>query len=303
MDTPLDLYHASRTELADLILAQRDQIADLERQVASQEAEIAGLRAGVAHLSEQLGVALAALADEEPPPGAPPRPPGMPGLKPATTPAAPKPRTRRAHGYGRRRVPPTRRQVHAVAHCPLCREPLSGGTVKRTREVIEVPRVPAVVTEHVYLERRCPSCHRRWVAGPGIAGQVVRQGRLGVGLLSLIATLREAARLPIATIQWYLRTLHGLELSVGAIVGACATVAATAAPLLARIQADIRASPVVHADETGWREAGRNGYAGCPLGHLQHADPAGLCAWRPGQRRADGHARRELCGRLGQRLL
>ena len=29
----------------------------------------------------------------------------------------------------------------------------------------------------------------------------------------------------------------------------------------ASIRAGIRASPVVHADETGWRENGRNGYA------------------------------------------
>ena len=48
---------------------------------------------------------------------------------------------------------------------------------------------------------------------------------------------------------------------MGAIVAASATVAARAAPVVAQIGAAIRASPVVHADETGWREAGRNGYA------------------------------------------
>lgn len=257
METPLDLYNTSRTELAELILAQRDRIAALEREVARQQEAIATLRAVVAQVSERVGELLttdAAAGDDRP------GPPGMPGLK-ATEASASQPRQRRARGYGRRRMPPTHRQVHAVARCPRCRIPLTGGTIIRTREVIEVPRVPVVVTEHVYLERRCPSCRHRWVPGPGVAGAVVGQGRLGVGLLSLIATLREEARLPVATIQWYLRTLHGLELSVGAIVGACATVAAKAAPLVERIQASIRASPVVHADETGWRESGQNGYA------------------------------------------
>jgi transposase len=89
---------------------------------------------------------------------------------------------------------------------------------------------------------------------------VCGQGRLGVGLLSLIATLREEARLPIATIRWYLRTMHGLALSGGAIVGALRTVAARAGPVVDGIRATIRASPVTHADETGWREGGRNGY-------------------------------------------
>ncbi len=85
--------------------------------------------------------------------------------------------------------------------------------------------------------------------------------RFGVGLLSVIVTLREAGRLPVRTIQWYLRTLHGLHLSVGAIVRACHQVAAAGQAALTRIQERIRGSPVVHLDETGWREGGVNGYA------------------------------------------
>ncbi len=80
--------------------------------------------------------------------------------------------------------------------------------------------------------------------------------RLGVNLISLIATLREEARLPIGAIQWYLGTVHGLRLSVGAIH----RTAQRAQPAVAAILERIRASPVVHADETGWRQDGNNGY-------------------------------------------
>lgn len=261
MDVPLDLYNTSRAEVIDLLLAERDRNADLERRLAEQEEALATQRAAIAQLTTHLGEALAALGGDGPPSGAGPRPRGMPGLKagPAAAPSAR--RKRRERGYGRRRMAPTQRRIHAYQHCPRCRTPLAGGTVVRTREVIEVPVVPAVVTEHVYLARRCSHCRHAWVPGPGVAGEVVGQGRLGVGLLSLIAILREEARLPVATIQWYLHTLHGLEVSVGAIVAACATVAAKAAPLVEQIRGDIRASPVVHADETGWRENGTNGYA------------------------------------------
>jgi hypothetical protein len=93
-----------------------------------------------------------------------------------------------------------------------------------------------------------------------LAGVVVGQGRLGVGLLSLIAVLREELRLPIGAIQWYLAAVHALRLSVGGIVGALRTVAERAAPLVAGLQESIRASPVLHVDETGWRENGGNGY-------------------------------------------
>jgi hypothetical protein len=156
---------------------------------------------------------------------------------------------------------PTHRVEHALAACPRCGAALAGGSVKRTREVIEVPPAPATVTEHVSIARRCPGCGLRAVPAPDLAGVVVGQGRLGIGLVSLIATLREEGRLPIATIRWYLRTWHGLDRSAGAIVGAGATAATVAQPVVERSQAGSRASPVVHAEETGWRGDGRNGYA------------------------------------------
>ena len=100
-----------------------------------------------------------------------------------------------------------------------------------------------------------PSAHR--ATGDGAA--LVRQ-RLGVNVLSRIATLREAGRLPIRSIQWYLRTVHQLRRSVGAIVSAIHQTAQQAQPAVAGMVDRIRASPVVHADETGWRQNGNNGY-------------------------------------------
>jgi transposase len=261
MDAPLDLYHASREELIALVRRQREQIADLEQEVARLRTELTTQQAEMRRLSERVGVLLAARESPDDD-AAPSRPTTMPGLKPPArrAPPLPPPRKRRGQGYGRRRMRPTTRHVHAYAHCPNCHQPLRGGTVKRTREVIEVVPTPAVVTAHVYLERRCPRCGGRWLPGPELAGAVVGQGRLGVGLLSLIAVLREELRLPIAGIQWYLHAVHGLSLSVGSIVGALHTVAARAEMVVGGWREAIRASPVLHVDETGWREDGHNGY-------------------------------------------
>jgi hypothetical protein len=232
MDPPPDLVRASREELTALIIAQREEIAVLRRENARLTAEIATLQGLVAQLTARVGELLAALA-----PGdsddAGPRPTTMPGLKPAAKGRAapsPRPARRRAHGYGRKRLPPTARQVHAFRHCPRCHAPLRGGTHKRRREVIEVVPARVEVTEHVYVERRCPRCGGRWQPGPELGGLVVGQRRFGVGLLSLIATLREELRLPLARIQWYLRAVHGLCLSVGSIVDALHLLAARAAP-------------------------------------------------------------------------
>ena len=84
--------------------------------------------------------------------------------------------------------------------------------------------------------------------------------RFGANLVGLIVTLREEGRLPVRTIQWYLRMFHQLKLSVGAIVRAGHQVARQVGPEVDEALERIRCSPVVHADETGWRENGKNGY-------------------------------------------
>ncbi len=147
-----------------------------------------------------------------------------------------------------------------MEQCPDCGTHLSGGWAQRTREVIDLPQVPAQVTEHVYLARTCPQCRRCCVPKAQLDGVVMGKQRLGVNVISLIAALREEARLPLRTIQWYLDTVHGLRLSLGAIVNATRTVAGKAQTELAGILERVRGSPVVHADETGWREDGHNGY-------------------------------------------
>ena len=74
---------------------------------------------------------------------------------------------------------------------------------------------------------------------------VLGQQRLGVKVLSLIATRREEGRLPIRSVQWYLDTVHQLRLSVGAIVSAIHRTAQRAQPAVAAILDRIRGSPVV----------------------------------------------------------
>jgi transposase len=219
---------------------------DLLAYIATLEAAVAALQARVRELESRLGTG-------------PPR--GMPGLKPQQRPEGPRrPRKRRARGFGRRRSMPTEQVVHAVAQCPACGCGLVGGTRQRSREVLEVAPTPVAVVEHVYLARQCPRCGRRCVPPPELEQVVVGRQRLGVGLVSLIATLRIVGRWPYGQIQWYLATVHGLRLSQGALVGAVRTVARQGAAQVAQIREQVRASPVVHADETGWRENGRNGY-------------------------------------------
>src|SRR5918911_1615433 len=119
---------------------------------------------------------------------------------------------------------------------------------------------PVSIIEHRVLKRRCPVCERWWTPQVDFGGQVLRQGRLGVRLVSLIAYLRQSARLPVRTIQQVLATLHRLHLSVGAITALLQRLHHATQPEQEALRAQARASPIVHMDETGWRENGQNGY-------------------------------------------
>jgi transposase len=243
----MNLEQASREDLLELVLQHQRTIAQYEQTIAQLQAVIAKLEARVAELEARLG-----------PSGGK----GMPGLKPkAQEPAPKKPRKPRTEGFGRERSTPTMIVTHAVDRCPGCDIALVGGSVKRTREVIELAPAPVQIVEHQYVERRCPLCGKRWVPKAELADAVVGQGRFGIELLCRIAAFREEGRLPVRTIQWLLATVHELPVSVGAIVAACHTIARVGRAALEEIRAQVRASPVVNADETGWREAGRNGYA------------------------------------------
>lgn len=244
------LTHA---ELVELVMRQSKLIDQLQATIAQQQGLTAKLEARVRELEQQ--------RDRDDPTKR------MPGLKPAATPRRrkPGPRKRREHGFSRVRGVPTERVEHAVEQCPHCTTALAGGWVAWRKEVLEIPAAPVRVIEHVYLTRQCPNpgCRAR-VTPPAASaaelGIASERERLGVRLVSLIAALRAELRLPVTLIQWYLAAVHGLEVSVGAIVGVLARVATRGAGAVATILATIRGSPMVQADETGFREDGVNGY-------------------------------------------
>jgi transposase len=223
--------------------------AELLAVIAQQQGVIATLEARIAQLEQRLGSSGGK---------------GVPGTKPVAaqrSKASGRPRKQRERGYARARMTPTAVVTHAADHCPDCGTPLRGGWIQRRREVIDLPVTPVTVTEHRILARSCPQCRRRVLPRAPLAGRVAGQQRLGARLVSLIVTLREAARMPVRTIRWLLDQLYGLRLSVGAITAASDRIAAAGQADLTAIRDRIRGSPWVHADETGWRQNGVNGYA------------------------------------------
>ena len=172
------------------------------------------------------------------------------------------PRKKRKHSFARHRLCATQVVYHALEECPECGRKLTDGHVKWHRQVIELPRVTVEVSEHFFVERYCGVCRKRYTPDPAavLADVVVGKKTLGIGLMSVIAHLKTVCRVPVGQTRKLLETLYGLKISAGQIAESLHDVAKLGESVYDGLLCEVRGSPVVHADETGWRENGVNGY-------------------------------------------
>ena len=174
------------------------------------------------------------------------------------------PRRRRAaeHNHGRKRAEVvTHRQEHRIEQCPQCECKLRKVQEAWRRQVTDIPLPrPVEVTEHVCFKGYCPRCGA-WHYGEAYeAGEAIGQSRFGARLTAKVGLLSETLRLPYAKIKSYLKMEYGLAISEGAIADIRRRLAKRLEPVREGLKAQIRSSAIVHADETGWRENGQNGY-------------------------------------------
>lgn len=175
------------------------------------------------------------------------------------------PRRKRAkeQNGARRRDTPTQTIQHKLEQCPTCAYPLRHARLAGQRQVIELPPPqPVEITEHQLFKGWCARCCKWHYAHVDLSTAVIGQSRIGVRVASLIAYLRTSLRLPVRLIREYLLTVHNLMLSNGEITDLLHRVAEAPAVQQAtrQIQKQVRQSPIVHGDETVWREEGQNGY-------------------------------------------
>lgn len=219
------------------------------------------LREALKQTQELLRVALARIEELEKLKTPPPAFVKAEVKKPATEKKKPRKKRAAQHNQARRRSLPTQIVEHHLAMCPDCDLHLGGISLARCREVIDLPSPAAVqITEHRIFHGWCARCQKWHEAPVDLHAEGLGQGRIGVRLTSVIAYLRTSLRLPIRQIRDVLSTLHGVQVSIGEMVELLHRLAMPAQPVLDGIRAEIRASPAVQADETGWREDGLNGY-------------------------------------------
>jgi transposase len=227
--------------------------------------EVIALRADNAELHRLLAEALARIAELEAQlKQKHPDPPAFvkPNRPKRDKPQGPRKKRAPQHNTSRRRETPTRIVRHVLDHCPACSYPLTGDSIDYSRQVIDLPPPQAVeITEHVVIKRKCPHCEEWRAPHLEMSGMVIGQGRIGVRIAGLIAYLRTSLRMTVVAIQTYLQGVHRLRISTGEIVELLHDAAQATQAAVDALREQMRMSPVLHADETGWRQDGQNGYA------------------------------------------
>ena len=142
-------------------------------------------------------------------------------------------------------------RVHAPQTCPQCGAGwISKGFKKRT--VIDVVPVQKEVICYELEQCDCPQCHRVFTApAPG----VFAKGLLGNRLVAWVAEQHYVYGTTMG------RLARQLGLHRGSLLGAMHQLASRLESITQKLVKEYRRAEVKHADETGWRNDGKNGYA------------------------------------------
>lgn len=158
-------------------------------------------------------------------------------------------------GHGRRAVPTAEadrvQRIPVGARCPDCGGPLHAkGTAARS--VLDVEPLRRQLIAYQLEQKYCPRCRRAVAArAPG----VLPRHLVGNRLLAHVAVQHYVYGVTLGQLD------NQLGVGYGTLVGALHQLARRFEPLVERLVRDYRRAPVKHADETGWRTDGRNGYA------------------------------------------
>lgn len=145
--------------------------------------------------------------------------------------------------------------------CPACRTQLT--QLKRHRRVVE-DIIPAKLVTTCYHTHSgyCPCCRHRVESRakdqPPAAN--IPHAQLGLNALATAAVLRVCYRLPIRQVSRLFEQLPGMKISPSGVHKQITRLSKWLEGEYDRLKLTLRAAGVVHADETGWRINGKNGY-------------------------------------------
>ena len=237
-------------ERDELILEFRTTVTKLQARVAELEQQVRELHALLNQNSSN---------SSRPPSTDPPQAPKRPGREPTGR----KPGGQPGHaGHVRTRLPPDR--VNKVvrywpATCERCqaelpKAPQPDDPEPAWHQVAEVPRMPAIITEHQAHGSHCPACgHCTWGEIPA----EIRAHAFGANLAAIVVLMSALCRGSKRIIEEFVETVFQVPMSLGTIANLEQEASAALSAAYQEAQEAVRAAPVKNADETSWKQAGK----------------------------------------------
>jgi len=244
---------AANARLRELLAERDERIAERDAEIAVLREQLAGLASQVADLSAR--VKMNSQNSSKPPSSdglgkpAPKSLRGKSGRKPGRPKGQPG-ATMQLSDH------PDKTVRHRPARCGCCGKSLKRAPVtgSERRQVIDIPPVKAVTTEHQLLTLLCGcGCETKAQAPDGVSAPVQYGPRImGTGIYLWHGQFLSRDRACQA-----LSEMFGCAPSPGALAAAARKTAGLLAPALAAITRYLAGAEVAHFDETGFRTAGR----------------------------------------------
>jgi len=169
--------------------------------------------------------------------------------------------THQRKGHGRRRLPadlPREKVIHDLPEeekpCPCCNK-MRHIIGKETHEQLDYVPAKVKVIEHIRLKYGCPQCEAdASPAGPQIVTAEkpllpIEKGLAAPGLLSYVIVSKYSDHLPMHRLEGILQR-HGIEIARSTMCDWAAQCADALRPLYDLMVSEVRASSVIHTDDT-----------------------------------------------------
>lgn len=236
---------------ADIISLRSQDYQKLLEQIQRLEAEVERLRQENVELKRRLG--LNSTNSSKPPSSDPPS-----LVRPSKAPTGRNPgKQKGTKGSRRQMLEPTQvieRRADVCSHCGanICSDTSTTGSYQH-RQQVEIPPIEPIVTECRYYRVVCPEC------GKSTRAQTREEDKpcCGPRLSALIAILTTVYNLPRRSIEGFLETVLGVELSLGTIDNRIQEVGEALEEAVCEIQRQLPKEEKLNIDETGWKKGGQ----------------------------------------------
>ena len=150
---------------------------------------------------------------------------------------------------------------HKITHCPCCKRDLSDVPVSSIikKQVVDIPEIKAVVTEHQFEIKRCPGCHKKIEAPKDHF--VTAPVQYGNNAKTIAAYLNAQNLIPVDRVSDVMQDVFGLKMSASTVENITKTCSLSVDQVVKNIEDFLKKAKVRGSDETGLMINGKINWA------------------------------------------